>query len=64
MDGVGSSFPITEFEDKEGPLWKIEKLISPDEDTLDASNVSIAFNIKHPSVFRSKKETRKINLDI
>ena len=26
VDGVGSSFPITEFEDKEGPLWKIEKI--------------------------------------
>lgn len=63
VDGVGSSFPITEFEDKEGPLWKIEKnWISPDEDTLDASNVSITFNIKHPLFSEVKKETRKINL--
>ncbi|WP_229716401.1 hypothetical protein [Staphylococcus pragensis] len=62
VDGIGSSFPISEFEDKEGPLWKIEKnWISPDEDMLDASNISIAFNIKHPLFAEIKKETRRIN---
>lgn len=62
VDGAGSSFPITEFEEKDGPLWKIEKSwTSPEDDTLDAANISIAFNIKHPLFSEIKKETRRVN---
>ena len=58
---VPIKFPITEFEEKDGPLWKIEKnWTSPEDDTLDANNISIAFNIKHP-LFQKLKETRRIN---
>lgn len=62
IDGVGSSFPMTEFEEKNGPLWRIEKnWTDPEEDIFEASNISIAFNIKHKLFPELKKETRIIN---
>ncbi|AMB97392.1 hypothetical protein [Aerococcus urinaeequi] len=48
-DGDGSVFPMSEFEDKKGPLWKIEKYwIEPNIDTFDISNVNLMLNISHP----------------
>ncbi|RIP34986.1 hypothetical protein BUZ14_07385 [Staphylococcus gallinarum] len=62
IDGSGSSFPMTEFEEKDGPLWKIEQnWADPEEDTFEASNVNIALNIKHRLFPELKKETRVIN---
>ena len=62
IDGEGSSFPITEFDDRKGPLWKLEKnWYSAEEDTFDASNVSLSLNISHPIFKEIRKETRRIN---
>ena len=62
IDGEGSSFPITEFDDRKGPLWKLEKnWYSAEEDTFDASNVSLSLNISHPLFKEIRKETRRIN---
>ncbi|WP_182476629.1 hypothetical protein, partial [Staphylococcus gallinarum] len=62
IDGSGSSFPMTEFEEKDGPLWKIEQnWADPEEDIFEASNISIALNIKHRLFPELKKETRVIN---
>ncbi|HCT0544149.1 TPA: hypothetical protein K8052_002299, partial [Staphylococcus pseudintermedius] len=49
VDGSGSIFPITEFSEKDGPLWKVNKSwIDASEDTFDSSNVSLMINDKHP----------------
>ena len=62
IDGVGSSFPITEFEEKDGPLWKIDyNWVDPEEDVFEVSNINIALNIKHRLFPELKKETRVIN---
>jgi hypothetical protein len=62
VDGSGSSFPMTEFEDKDGPLWKIEKnWIDAEEDIFEVSNVNISLNTKHKLFPELKKETRVIN---
>ncbi|PCF89667.1 hypothetical protein [Staphylococcus intermedius] len=48
VDGSGSIFPITEFSEKGGPLWKVNKSwIDASEDTFDSSNVSLMINNKH-----------------
>lgn len=62
IDGVGSSFPMTEFEEKDGPLWKIDfNWADPEEDIFEVSNINIALNIKHRLFPELKKETRIIN---
>lgn len=49
VDGEGSSFPITEFNDKNGPLWILEKnWVDASEDIFDSSNVYLSLNIAHP----------------
>lgn len=49
IDGEGSIFPMSEFSDKNGPLWKIEKnWIEASIDTFDSSNVNLSLNIAHP----------------
>lgn len=49
IDGDGSAFPMSEFEDKEGPLWKIEKnWVEAHIDTFDSSNVNLSLNTAHP----------------
>lgn len=62
IDGVGSSFPMTEFEEKDGPLWKIDyNWVDSEEDVFEVSNINIALNIKHRLFPELKKETRIIN---
>lgn len=62
IDGVGSSFPITEFEQKDGPLWKIDyNWADPEDDVFEVSNINIALNIKHRLFPELKKDTRIIN---
>ena len=47
-DGDGSAFPMSEFEDKDGPLWKLEKnWIEPNIDMFDISNVNLSLNTSH-----------------
>lgn len=49
VDGEGSAFPITEFEDKNGPLWKLDKnWADASIDTFDVGNVSLSLNVAHP----------------
>lgn len=49
VDGEGSAFPITEFSQKDGPLWLLEKnWADAVEDTFDSSNINIKLNISHP----------------
>lgn len=48
-DGEGSAFPITEFDQKDGPLWLLEKSwADAAEDTFDNSNINLKLNIAHP----------------
>nr|WP_263314752.1 hypothetical protein [Mammaliicoccus sp. Marseille-Q6498] len=48
VDGEGSVFPISEFEDKNGPLWKLDKnWIEPNIDMFDISNVNLSLNTSH-----------------
>lgn len=49
VDGEGSAFPISEFNEKNGPLWKLDKNWTDAlEDTFDSSNVNLSLNIGHP----------------
>lgn len=49
VDGEGSLFPISEFGDKNGPLWFLEKnWAEAGVDTFDSSSVSLFLNIEHP----------------
>jgi len=49
VDGEGSAFPITEFNEKNGPLWILEKKwADATEDIFDSSNVNLSLNIVHP----------------
>lgn len=56
IDGDGSVFPISEFEDPKGPLWLLEKnWIEPQIDTFDITNVNLILNTAHP-LFNQLKE--------
>lgn len=58
VDGDGSDFPILDFTEKDGPLWKIEKnWVDAADDTFDSSNVYIALNTKHYLFDRVKAAT-------
>lgn len=49
VDGEGSAFPITEFEDKNGPLWKLDKnWVDASVDTFDIGSVNLSLNVAHP----------------
>lgn len=62
IDGSGSNFPINEFEEPGGPLWKLEKnWADASEDSFDSSNVNLAFNTKHRLFEEIKKDTRVVN---
>lgn len=53
IDGDGSTFPITEVDNPDGPLWVIRKEWSdPATDTFDVTNVQVELNRKH-KVFKS-----------
>lgn len=58
VDGDGSAFPILDFSEKEGPLWKIEKnWVDASDDIFDGSNVYIALNTQHYLFKRVKANT-------
>ncbi|MFC1256590.1 hypothetical protein ACFGC5_10610 [Staphylococcus xylosus] len=62
VDGIGSSFPITEFSDKEGPLWKVNKnWTEASEDNFDSSQLSLMFNTKHPMFNKVNKGEGQLN---
>ncbi|MDK2845114.1 MAG: hypothetical protein PWP69_1906 [Enterococcus sp.] len=62
IDGEGSSFPMSEFEDKQGPLWRLEKnWVEANLDTFDSSNVNLSLNTAHPLFEELKKDFRKVN---
>ncbi|CAM5220980.1 hypothetical protein UACE39S_00986 [Ureibacillus acetophenoni] len=62
IDGEGSSFPITEFSDKDGPLWILEKnWANASDDTFDSSNVNLSLNIKHPLFDQVKNGKLKVS---
>ncbi|MEB8068151.1 hypothetical protein [Mammaliicoccus fleurettii] len=67
VDGDGSAFPMTEFKDKNGPLWKLEKnWIEPNLDMFDVDNVSLSLNTAHPlfeQVKSSKTRASKAMMD-
>lgn len=57
VDGDGSDFPILEFQDKKGPLWKIEKnWVDARDDYFNSSNIHIALNTNH-HLFDKVKDT-------
>lgn len=54
-DGDGSVFPMSEFEDKNGPLWRLDKnWVEANLDTFDSSNVNLSLNIAHPLFEQAK----------
>ncbi|WP_303965610.1 hypothetical protein [Sporosarcina ureae] len=49
VDGEGSAFPITEFNQKDGPLWLLDKnWADATEDSFDNSNINLKLNVAHP----------------
>lgn len=59
VDGEGSSFPMSEFEDKDGPLWRLDRnWVEANIDTFDSSNVNLSLNIAHP-LFEKIKEGKQ-----
>ncbi|WP_413367297.1 hypothetical protein [Lysinibacillus sp. 3P01SB] len=49
VDGEGSTFPITEFDDKNGPLWKLDiNWVEANIDAFNSSNVTLSLNTAHP----------------
>lgn len=62
VDGEGSMFPIGNFAEKNGPLWKIEKRWSdPMADSFDATNVILKLNREHPLFSALQVENRRVN---
>ena len=62
VDGEGSAFPITEFNDKNGPLWILEKnWADATEDIFDSSNVNLSLNIAHPLFEQIKVGKTKVS---
>lgn len=56
IDGDGSAFPMSEFQDKSGPLWRLEKnWVEANIDTFDSSNINLSLNTAHP-LFRQIKD--------
>lgn len=61
FDGEGSVFPITEFEEKNGPLWKVNKnWTDAAYEPFNINFVNLSLNTVHP-MFRFLKE-EKTNL--
>ncbi|SFC00237.1 hypothetical protein SAMN04488102_102160 [Alkalibacterium subtropicum] len=62
IDGDGSVFPMTEFEEKDGPLWKLEKhWVDANDAIFDASNVNLSLNTSHPLFEQVKKGKTRIS---
>src|SRR5699024_7387776 len=56
IDSKGSIFPITEYEDKNGQIWKLQKnWIEPGVDGFDSSNINLCINTLHPLFGQLKK---------
>lgn len=48
VDGEGSIFPISEFNDKNGPLWRLEcNWADAEYDSFDIANVNLELNVGH-----------------
>lgn len=61
VDGVGSIFPISEFKDPTGPLWKLDKnWVEPSIDSFDVANVNLSLNIAHPLFAQVKAGKTKV----
>lgn len=61
VDGEGSIFPISEFKDPDGPLWKLEKnWVEPSIDSFDVSNINLCLNISHPLFGQVKASKTKV----
>lgn len=61
-DGDGSSFPMSEFEDPNGPLWRLEKhWVEANIDTFDSSNINLSLNTKHKLFEQIKNGQRSIS---
>lgn len=62
VDGSGASFPMSEFSDKEGPLWKLDKnWVDANMDPFDNTSVNLSLNTAHPLFKALKKDTDKKN---
>lgn len=62
VDGDGSVFPITEFNDKEGPLWKLEKhWVDASDAIFNSSNVSLSLNASHPLFDQIQKGKTRVS---
>lgn len=49
IDGEGSAFPMTEFEEKDGPLWRLDnRWADAVTDSFDFENVNLSLNVIHP----------------
>lgn len=58
IDGAGSMFPIGEFEEKNGPLWKLKiNNFNPAEDLFSTDNINLLLNRSH-SLFKQLKERK------
>lgn len=61
-DGDGSAFPITEFAEKDGPLWRLERnWVDAAIDAFDTSNVNLALNVSHPLFGKLKEGKTAVN---
>lgn len=62
VDGIGSEFPMTEFHEKGGALWKIEKnWVDAEEDVFVSSNVNLSLNTAHPLFEQLKSGKTKLS---
>lgn len=61
IDGEGATFPITEVDDPNGPLWTVEKnWTDPSVDIFNSTNVQLRLNRKHPHFDRVTKGNTKV----
>ncbi|MBG9982132.1 hypothetical protein HZY86_03300 [Aerococcaceae bacterium DSM 111020] len=65
VDGDGSDFPITEFQEPKGALWRFEKdWVAADEDIFEASNVRLALNTSHPLFEQIKNGKTRVSIKL
>ncbi|MDT2762665.1 hypothetical protein [Aerococcus urinaeequi] len=56
VDGDGSVFPMSEFNEVGGPLWRLEQnWADPIYDSFDISNINLQLNVKH-QLFKDIKD--------
>lgn len=62
VDGIGSEFPMSEFSEKEGPLWRLEKNWADAQyDVFETSNINLSLNISHPLFEQLKLGKTKVS---